>query len=208
MNRMALISGPLGALALGGLLIMGPATGQAQGQDQQGGYTARVVVPIDDGSVTDSDQFNENQPYPWPDFLGVEPLPGRYRMKVTLVDIDLPAISELEGMGEFDLEAVMRSAFPQTEYFCIAPGYRPERNWLGELDCQDCDEPQVDVDGNRFSFATQCRSDDGAFNNIRVSGTAEASSSLMLIDVAASEESFGEMTMQIRTSTQRIGECD
>lgn len=207
MSRIALISGPLCAVALGGLLFLGSAAGQAKGDPE--GYTVEVAVDPGEASYaeTDDDEFDDGEPFPWPDFVGVQPQPGRYRMKITVGDLQLPEIPEAAELG-MDMGEIMRSSLTKSDTFCIAPDFQPSGDWLGDRADDDCGEPEITVNGNAFTFALQCTERSGGLVNLNVTGTVYEDRSRMLFNVEASEEDFGEMTMQLRVATDRIGDCN
>lgn len=202
MSRFALVSGPSGAVALGGLLFLGAAAGQAQEDHGQ----SMVEVVVEPGEEPDDD-FDEDDPFPWPDFVNVQPQPGLYRMKMTVGDLQLPDFPEARDL-DIDMEEIMRSSMTETETFCVAPDSQPSADWLGDMADEDCSEPVSSVDGNDFTYAIQCQESSGGVMHMRISGTVEETRSRMVFDIEASEEEFGEMTMQLRVATDRIGDCD
>lgn len=206
MNRIALFSGPLGALALGGLLFLGSTAGQAQDGPSADKPDADALPPIQvmPSEPGESDQAAD-EPFPWPGFVEVRPLPGQYRSKTTVEDLQFPDMPE---MPDFDIEGLMRASMSQTKYFCVAPDFEPEEDWLGDQMSDDCDEPQIEVDGGDFTFTTQCREANGASAELLLTGTMTETTSRLRVAVDAVDPNMGEFSMVLRMATDRVGDCD
>ena len=202
MSRKHLISGPLGALALGGLLVLGAAAGQAKGdgEGQSGDYALGPDLDPNDG-------YADGEPYPWPDFVGVQPVPGRYRTKITVVDIELPEMPEIDGV-DVGIEEMMRSSLASTQLYCVGPDFQSPGDWLGGRTDESCTEPEISLEGSTFSYRTTCTEPDGGRVELHVTGTVAPDRSRMQFDVTASQADFGQMRMRLRSSTDRVGDCD
>lgn len=145
-----------------------------------------------------------NNPWPWPDFMQVVPVPGQYRTKVTLISVDSPMFEEF---GEFDMEAVIREGFPEIRDMCVR-GDEEHRDWVAELAVGDCADPEVVVDGDSFTVSQQCTSPDGVINSMVVEGQVSETRSRTDFRMQTAEGgALGPISMHMRATTRRTGDC-
>jgi len=195
MTRIAFYKSPLGAAALGGLFLFGSVSIAVHAQDkpEAGSLTADVA----------EEGFSNDQPFPWPSFLGVHPQPGRYRSRLKVVDVSMPDVPEMESV---DIEAILRASMDGEQTYCLG-GDEPLEDWLHELGDGDCGEPELVLDGNRYSMHAMCSDGDGMEMDLRASGEVSPTRALSTISVTGSEVEVGRIIITFVTRTQRIGDC-
>lgn len=188
MIRFKLFKTPLGALALGGLLLAGPVrvTGQPQEKPQ-----------------AQQPRFSNQQPFPWPSFLGVYPEPGLYSTRLKLIDISIASNS---AMGGDEVLPNVRELFDNEQTYCIT-GEEPLEDWLQELGEGDCTAPELQVNGSRFSMEGICSDSRGDRMELRASGEITTTRADTTMWVTGTEQSVGDITLSFISRTQRLGEC-
>lgn len=183
MKRAALIIGA-------SLAVAGPLALALSAQDQTGEITTGYS--------------EEEAPFPWPDFLEVDPLPGEYRVSITMLDFNF---SGLEG-GKDDTSLIGEEGGTEVEYFCLA-GEPNRENWFDELGGESCTQRQFDVDGSAFTMSMQCPDNfGGGPMTMRVAGEATEQGLDIRMHMRAYEGDLGKMTMDMRVAMERMGECE
>jgi hypothetical protein len=175
---------------------VGTSAGQAQDKPQD--YSVDVVT---------GDSYAGDEPFPWPNFVDVRPEPGRYRMKMTVADLQFPQLEDTAD-DSFDIAEVMRSVMNETQYFCVAADDPPSDDWFSQRTDEECSEPQVTVDGGDFNFAQQCRDETGGTSDIGINGTIEPTRARIQLQARASGQEFPDMSMTTRMTAERVGDCD
>lgn len=198
MTRSMFLKSPLGAAALGGLLLFGPVSMAGLAQDKPQAGEGAVIA--DDGG----NGFSDNQPFPWPTFLGIHPEPGRYRSRLKVVDVAMPDVPEMESV---DMEGILRQSMDSEQTYCIR-GDEPLEDWARELGDGECAEPQVNVDGDRFTMHAVCSDGDGMHMELDASGEVATTSAVSTIRVTGSEQDVGRIIITFQTRTRRIGDCN
>lgn len=196
MSRSKTLFRPSLAIALGGLLLLGPMAGQAQ-EKPRGAEAVAEPAPGNDGS------FDSDQPFPWPSFLAVYPAPGSYRSRLKLIEFSMDEIPELEGM---DFERIMRESMENEQTFCIH-GDEELEDWAEEIGDGNCEPMDLDRAGDSFSMHMVCRPEPRAVMEITASGNVTPTTSRMMIAVTGISSEFGDMAMRFSAQTQRLGDC-
>ncbi|VVT11620.1 DUF3617 domain-containing protein [Erythrobacter sp. EC-HK427] len=148
------------------------------------------------------------EPFPWPDFLETDPLPGGYRLTYSVENFTFPGL----GMdaGKDDLGRTIGEQLPvETFYFCVDETF--ERfNMLEEMRSDsggECTAAPVRLDGGNFSTAVMCREPDGAQMQMRLTGTATDQSMDAQLAMRMKNNVLGRLEMEMRLLVERIGEC-
>ncbi len=141
-----------------------------------------------------------------------KPLPGQYRTQFELVDLTVPGIPA-------EQIATMRTMFADSvaniETSCLSAqeaeqGFEEMVRQLGESngDAQ-CTIDSFDADGGTLDAALSCAPKSGVTANMTVNGdiAPEKSVMTMAINTKAANIPGGEMTMSIRTTANRLGDC-
>ncbi|MCB2088375.1 MAG: DUF3617 family protein [Sphingomonadaceae bacterium] len=142
-------------------------------------------------------------PWPWPDFMQVAPQPGLYRTKLALIAFDMPGNDLLDG---FDIGDLIRDQFPEVHEFCVHGDEEPA-DWLNEVTSGDCGEAQISVDGDRFSATNQCSTPDGLSTSFALDGQVAETRSRIDFRFTSQEEG-GAISMHMRATTRRMGDCE
>lgn len=186
-------------LAAASLLLTAAA---ALAQDKPS-WDIEAVAPYEEEFVTDEVDSGDGQPWPWPDFMQVSPLPGQYRSKMILVSFESPMLEELGG--DF-MQAMMREAFPEVREFCVTGGEEHD-DWGSQFTDGECGAPEITIEGDRFTATSQCSNPAGEHTSVRIEGEVGESRSRMDMHVQVEEPEFGTMTMHMRSTTRRTGDC-
>ncbi|APE28162.1 DUF3617 domain-containing protein [Aurantiacibacter gangjinensis] len=156
------------------------------------------------GSVADG-ELSSNEPYPWPDFMNVTPIPGRYKMKISLVDVDL---SDNSLAAALTTPEMLAENFAETETYCVAPGSQRSERWLGDLSDDDCSALETTVDGNSFTHVLQCTEDDGTEITLAIDGDVYDDRARMDVQVDMNPDDTGPVSLKMRIASNRTGDCD
>ncbi|RJY07968.1 DUF3617 domain-containing protein [Aurantiacibacter aquimixticola] len=179
LTRVALIAAPV-ALALPVLPLVA--------QDIQ-------VIPADP-------QTSQAEEFPWPDFLTVDPLPGRYRVTMVIENFDFP---DIPGAKQNMLDDP--SGEPEVGFLCVTdPAHRADM--LAEISGEDCTSTEPQIDGENFRFAVTCRDPGGGVSEFRGSGSARETGLDMLLRMRMSDGETGKMTMDMQITAEREGDCE
>lgn len=197
MRRSKTLFRPSLAIAMGGLLLLGPMAGQAQDKPR-GAEAVAEPAPADDGS------FDSDQPFPWPSFLAIHPAPGRYRSRLKIVEFSIGEMPELDGM---DFERIMRESMEDTQTYCIR-GDEELEDWAAEIGNGNCEPMTLDRAGDGFSMHMVCRPEADAVMDVYASGNVTPTSSRMMIAVTGISSEFGDMAMRFAAQTERLGDCE
>lgn len=172
---------------------------------------ALPLLPLAGQDVTSDVQANAmhdgSEDFPWPDFLEVEPLPGRYRMTVVLENMSFPRF----GGGKVDPGSAdtMADALdePDVSYLCLEGP--PERvDWLAELSEGNCTSDGVTGGDDGFNISVQCDQPGGGRMDMQMSGSASETGLDMLMRTTMRGNEMGKMRMDVRLDVERVGDCE
>ena len=198
MSRRKTLFRPSLAAAMGGLLLVGPMAGQAQDKPPRDGGVVVIPPPGQDR------EFNSDQPFPWPSFLGVHPAPGHYRSRLKIVEFSMDEIPQLDGL---DFERIMRESMEDTQTYCIH-GEEDLEDWVEAIGDGNCEPMELDRVGDGFSMHMVCRPEADAVMDVSASGNVTPTSSRMMIAVTGISSEFGDMAMRFSAQTERLGDCE
>ena len=150
-----------------------------------------------------------DEPFPWPDFLETDPLPGGYRFTVAMERFSLSGPGDMGGKDQMDMGDLMgEEAEVDTEYYCV-PEEVERFDLLAAMSegSSDCTASPVRLDGEAFSASVMCREPDGSQMRLRMSGTANETGMNALMALQMKGDSTGQLEMEMRLLVERIGEC-
>lgn len=149
-----------------------------------------------------------DEPFPWPDFLEADPLPGGYRFTIAMERFVISGLGDESGKDEMDMSLMGEEAEVETEYYCV-PEDVERFDLLAAMSegSSDCTASPVRLDGEAFSAAVMCREPDGSQMRLRMSGTADETSMNALMAMQMKGQDAGQFNMDMRLVVERIGEC-
>lgn len=152
--------------------------------------------------VTDAAEADE---FPWPDFLEVMPRPGEYRMSMTFENFQF--LGEEQPKDGFNPFAEPPGE-EEVELYCLT-GEPDLVDWTRDFAGNGCEQTAFNVDGGEFSTTIRCENDFGSGNmTLRMTGSATEEGLDMLMSMQMREPEFGKMSVDMRMSVERIGDCE
>ncbi|WP_370187432.1 DUF3617 domain-containing protein [Qipengyuania sp.] len=138
----------------------------------------------------------------------VRPQPGKYRATVEFVNMEMPgAPKQVQDMmsGMFDRG-------PQTHEYCLTKeeadkGFEEMARQAREDD-GDCTFEKFDAEGGRIDAIMNCNADGQGAARMTMTGTGSETASQMTMTVDAKAPNGQSMTMTMKSSQERIGDCD
>lgn len=138
----------------------------------------------------------------------VKPEPGMYRATVEMIDVEVPgAPQEMQ-----DMMKRMMSSGPQTHEYCLTPeeaakGFE-EMARQAQEDEGNCSFEKFEADGGRIDAVMNCAREGQGSARMAMKGTGGPTSSEMTMTMDAETPDGKTMKMTMKSSQQRIGECD
>lgn len=138
----------------------------------------------------------------------VKPQPGQYRATVEFVNMEMPgAPKQVQDMmkGMFDRG-------PQTHEYCLTKeeadkGFEEMARQAREDD-GDCSFEKFDAEGGRIDAIMNCNADGQGAARMTMTGTGSETASQMTMTVDAKAPNGQTMKMTMKSSQERIGDCD
>lgn len=138
----------------------------------------------------------------------VRPQPGKYRATVEFVDISIPGAPQ-------QVQDMMKGMFdrgPQTHEYCLTKeeadkGFEEMARQAREGD-DECSFEKFDAEGGRIDAIMNCQADEQGVARMVMTGTGSETSSQMTMSVDAKGPDGKTMTMTMKSSQERIGDCD
>lgn len=138
----------------------------------------------------------------------VKPQPGKYRATVEFVDVEMPGAPK-------QVQDMMRGMFdrgPQTHEYCLTAeeaekGFEEMARQAREDD-SSCSFEKFDADGGRIDAVMNCNAEGQGAARMTMQGTGGETSSQMTMTMDAEGPDGQTMTMTMKSSQERIGDCD
>ncbi|QZH75572.1 MAG: DUF3617 family protein [Erythrobacter sp.] len=165
------------------------------------------VLPLsgqDPGPAVQIDPRVTDESFPWPDFIEATPVPGRYRLTAIVENFGLAGLEvgkEVPPMDE-------TTQAPDISYICLA-GDVERVDWLAELRSEgECTSDGPTGDDENFRIAVQCVEPGGSRNEIVLTGSASDQGMEMQMAMTMRAPEMGKMTMDMRMTVERVGDCE
>ena len=138
----------------------------------------------------------------------VKPEPGKYRATVEFVDVSIPDAPQ-------QVQDMMRGMFdrgPQTHEYCLTEedaekGFE-EMAKRGQEDSDSCSFEKFDASGGKIDAVMNCSAEGEGTARMTLNGTGGPTSSEMTMTMNAKAPDGKTMTMTMKSSQERIGDCD
>ena len=141
-----------------------------------------------------------------------QPRPGQYRTSVELIEFSVPGLPA--GQAE-QLKSMMGNASAQGSTYCLTEqeagkgfeeSIRKMTEGSGEMKCEF---GRFAVDGDEIDAALTCKGPQGVTADITLAGNAGAESSSMQMKMVQKAAMLpgGEMRMQMKMDSARVGDC-
>lgn len=137
----------------------------------------------------------------------IRPDPGKYRGTTELVKLDIPdAPPEARDM----LRAMLGGNEPQVTEFCLTKEESEKgfEEMAKKSQNDDCSFEKFDISSGKFDAVMTCAADDGSNAKITLNGNGTRTSSDMTMVMDAKGPDGQTMQMTLKTSQERIGDCD
>lgn len=142
----------------------------------------------------------------------VKPKAGEYRTTGELVRLDIPGMSDAEVQ---QTRGFMQTVFTQSNTFCLTPeeaekGFEEVvRKMRSDKLTKECSYDNFDVSGNTVNAMMKCDDGKGNSGTITLEGTVSEDSqqTVMTMEQSSPDLPQGKMTMEVKSTSTRIGEC-
>ena len=134
----------------------------------------------------------------------IKPEPGLYRSSVEIQEVSIPG-------APAQMRDMMRSAMAtQSDEYCLTAedadkGF--EEMARQSQDNMDCTFERFDVDGGDIDARMTCSPQGQGTMTVEVTGTGTSTSSEMNMAMTGEMPGMGEMSVKMRTTNERIGDC-
>lgn len=169
--------------------------------------TLAACEKVDDpsGAVSTDDAIAAAQELP-------KPLPGQYTTTFELVDLAVPGLPDAQ---KEQMRAMFADSVTNTETSCMTAedaekGFEEMVRTLGESNGNaQCTIGKFDANGGKLDAALSCSPSNGVTADMTITGNVapERSEITMAINTKAASIPGGEMTMSIKTTSKRTGDC-
>lgn len=140
------------------------------------------------------------------------PRAGQYENTVELIDFEVPGLPPQQAEA---MEATMANVSGQSSTSCLTQaeadkGFEePIRKMTENNGAMRCQFGRFDVDGGKIDAAMTCKGPQGLTSDITLTGTgsAEATSMQMKMVQKAAMIPGGEMRMEMKMNSRRLGDC-
>lgn len=141
-----------------------------------------------------------------------QPLPGRYETKVNVIDFMVPGLPKAQAE---QMKSMMGRANREGSSYCLTPeeakkGFEESIRKMTEGTGQmKCEFDRFAVDGGKLDAALTCSAPQGMTSDIALDGTTSAEASTMHMEMTQRAKMIpgGEMRMEMRMTSRRIGDC-
>ena len=140
------------------------------------------------------------------------PRPGQYETTVELINFEVPGLPPQQAEA---MKATMGNVSGQSSASCLTQaeadkGFEESVRKMTENNgAMRCEFGRFDVDGGKIDAAMTCKGPQGLTSNITLDGTgsAEATSMHMKMVQKAAMIPGGEMRMEMKMNSRRVGDC-
>jgi hypothetical protein len=141
-----------------------------------------------------------------------KPRPGQYETKVELVDLSVPGLPAAQADR---MKAMMGDVSAQASAYCLteqeaSKGFEESIRKMTEgSGGMKCEFKDFDVNGSKLTAALTCSGQQGLSADIALDGTASAEASAMRMKMTQKAAMLpgGEMRMEMKMDSRRIGDC-
>ncbi|WP_228243386.1 DUF3617 domain-containing protein [Porphyrobacter sp. GA68] len=135
----------------------------------------------------------------------VRPQPGQYRITTQLLDLSMPA---MPGANSDQLRSMMEASLSQERLTCLSAqdAERGYEEMLRQSQDGRCEFQRFSAVGGRLDAAMTCRGEGGQAT-MTMTGTANSTASDVTMSMRSTVPQMGEMAMQLRVRSERIGDC-
>lgn len=141
-----------------------------------------------------------------------KPRPGKYMSSAEMIDFSVPGLP----MDQADrLKAMMGGKESEETSYCLTPaeaekGFEDAVRKMGEgSNGMKCDFKKFDAAGSKLDAELACTGPQGMNAIMKMDGTMEAEASQLHMDMTQKAPMIpgGEMHMEMRVKSRRVGEC-
>lgn len=134
----------------------------------------------------------------------VRPQPGQYRVKLEVIDVDIP------GAPPSAVDMMKNMMAGQTHEYCLKPGdvdrgFEEMARQSQEND--NCTFQRFDVAGGNFNAQMTCENPGQGKMTMTMKGVGTPTRSQMDMTMKGNMTGMGESTIQMKSIHERIGEC-
>jgi hypothetical protein len=141
-----------------------------------------------------------------------KPRPGQYETKVEVVDLRIPGLPAAQAER---MKSMMGNVSAQANTYCLTQqeadkGFEDSIRKMTEgTGGMKCEFKDFDVDGGRLGAALTCSGQQGISADIALDGTASAEASAMRMEMTQKAAMIpgGEMRMEMKMESKRVGDC-
>lgn len=141
-----------------------------------------------------------------------KPLPGQYQTTVELVDFSVPGMPAAQAE---QMKSMMGDVSANASGYCLTDeeagkGFEDSLRKMTEgSGGMKCEFEDFDVDGGKIAAALTCKGPQGMNADIALDGTASAEGSAMRMKMIQKAAMIpgGEMRMEMKMSSKRVGDC-
>ncbi|WP_067677390.1 DUF3617 domain-containing protein [Tsuneonella dongtanensis] len=140
------------------------------------------------------------------------PRPGQYETKVELIEFSIPGLPPQQAD---QMKSMMGKMQAENNAYCLTEaeakkGFEDQVRKMTQGEGQmDCQFGRFDVDGGKLDAQLTCKGPQGMTAEMTLDGTtgAESSSMHMTMVQKAAMIPGGEMRMEMKMDSKRVGEC-
>jgi hypothetical protein len=140
------------------------------------------------------------------------PRPGQYETSVEMIDFSIPGIPAQQAE---QMKSMMGGMGGKASAYCLTPaeaekGFEESVRKMTEgTGGMECEFGRFAVDGGKLDAALTCKGPQGMNADIALAGTAAAETSSMRMKMVQKAAMIpgGEVRMEMRMDSKRIGDC-
>lgn len=140
------------------------------------------------------------------------PRPGQYRTTVEIVDVSIPGLPAAQAE---QMKSMMGNMSAQASAYCLTEqearkGFEDSIRKMTEgSGGMKCEFEDFAVDGGKIAAALACQGPQGMSADIALDGTASAEASAMRMKMTQKTAMIpgGEMRMEMKMDSRRVGDC-
>lgn len=142
-----------------------------------------------------------------------KPRPGQYVSSTEVIDFSVPGLPPEQAE---QMKAMMGGMAAEETSYCLTPaeaekGFEDAVRKMGEggTDGMNCEFNRFDVSGDGLDAELACTGPQGMNATMKMDGTMAAESSTMHMEMTqkAAQIPGGEMSIEMRMKSRRVGEC-
>lgn len=141
-----------------------------------------------------------------------KPKPGKYVSSAEMIDFSVPGLPKEHADR---LKGMMAGAGSEEASYCLTPeeaekGFEDAVRKMGEGSRgMKCDFNKFDASGSKLDAELACTGSEGLNAVMKMDGTMEAEASELHMDMTQKAPGIpgGEMHMEMRVKSRRVGEC-